>query len=221
MAVRDDLITTIDSILASASTAGYSSSAATNDIYENYIWALCIKAAQMHGAAIRYEDRNEIASTTLVFRTSPGAIYSPIHPYTHAAIEFLGCPPLEAHVGIRVTGKSRVLHECDLAVLTKDEARLCRTNQVHPRASKVVLAAECKFYTSAIQLYLGRGFLGLTSDIHKKERYFVTNGQSSSVTKLIAHHQSEWECDVIPNSADANALIHSFARAFRNYKASF
>jgi hypothetical protein len=220
MPVRDDLIAAIDNIVGQAAAAGYSSLMATNDVYENYIWALCLQAARQHGATIRYEDFNEERVTALVFRTSPGAIYSTAQSYTHAAIEFAGCLPLEAHLGIRVTGKSRVLHECDVAVLTKDEARLCRANEVHPRASKVLLAAECKFYTSAIQLYLGRSFLGLTSDIHRKERYFVTNGQSPSVMKLIAHHQSEWECGVFPKSADADALLHSFARAFRNYKAS-
>jgi hypothetical protein len=220
MPVRDDLIAALSNIVGQAAAAGYSNPMATNDVYENYIWALCLQAARLHGAMIRYEDFYEEPVTALFFRTSPGAIYSTAQPYTHAAIEFAGCPSLEAHLGIRVTGRSRVLHECDVAVLTKDEARLCRTNQVHPRASKVLLAAECKFYTSAIQLYLGRSFLGLTSDIHRKERYFVTNGQSPSVMKLIAHHQSEWECGVLPNSADADALLHSFARAFRNYKAS-
>jgi hypothetical protein len=30
-----------------------------------------------------------------------------------------------------------------------------------------------------------------------------------------------WECGVFPNSADADALLHSFARAFRNYKVAF
>jgi hypothetical protein len=221
MPVREDLIAAIDNIVAKAATSGYSNSTATNDIYENYIWALCLQAARQHGATIRYEDRNEETITALTFRTSPGAIYSAAHLYTHAAIEFAGCPPLEAHVGIRVTGRSRVLHECDVATLDKEEARLCRSNQVHPRASKILLAAECKFYTSAIQLYLGRSFLGLTSDIHRKERYFVTNGQSPSLTKLIAYHESEWECGVLPKSADADALLHRFARAFRNYKAAF
>jgi hypothetical protein len=219
--VREDLIAEINRIVAKAAAAGYSEPLATNDVYENYIWALCLQAARQHGATITYEDSNEAMVSQLVFRTSPGAIYSTAHPYTHAAIDFSGCPLLEAHVGIRVTGKSRVLHECDVAVLDKEEARLCRSNQVHPRASKVLIAAECKFYTAAIQLYLGRSFLGLTSDIHRKERYFITNGQSPSVTKLIAHHQSEWECGVIPKSPDADALLHSFARAFRNYKASF
>ena len=221
MPVRDDLIAAIDRIVGKAATSGYASSVATNDVYENYIWALCLQAARQHEAEIRYEDFNEKETKALVFRTSPGAIYSTAHPYTHAAIVFNGCPALEVHVGIRVTGRSRVLHECDVAVLEQDEARLCRTNQVHPRASKVLIAAECKFYTSAIQLYLGRSFLGLTSDIYRKERYFITNGKSPSVMKLIAHHDSEWECGVFPKSTDADALLHSFARAFRNYKASF
>jgi hypothetical protein len=221
MPIREDLIAAIDSVLAKAASTGYSSYVATNDIYENYIWSLCLQAARRHSAFVRYEDSNEERTAALVFRTSPGAIYSTTQPYTHAVIEFPGCPPLEAHVGVRVTGKSRVLHECDVVVLDKQEARLCRTNQVHPRSSKVLLAAECKFYTSAIQLYQGRGFLGLTSDIHRKERYFISNGQSPSVIKLIDHHQSEWECGVIPGSLEADALLHSLARAFRNYRVPF
>ncbi len=221
MAVREDLIADIESIVSSAAGIGYAQPSATNDVYENYIWALCLQAATQHGARITYETIHERPATILVFRTSPGAIYSNVHEYTHAVLEFAGCPPLEVHVGVRVTGKSRVLHECDVAVIDRYEAQLCRTEQVHPRASKVLIAAECKFYTSAIQLYLGRGFLGLTSDIHRKERYFITNGQSPSVIKLIAHHDSEWECGVLPNSPEADALSHSLARAFRNYKAAF
>lgn len=220
MPVREDLIAAIDSVVAKAALSGYSNSAATNDLYETYIWSLCLRAARQYGATTAYEDWDENPVVALVFRTSPGAIYSTGRAYTHAAIEFANCPPLEAHVGIRVTGRSRVLHECDVAVLYKDEARICRRNNVHPRAAKVILAAECKFYTSAIQLYSGRDFLGLTSDIQRKERYFVTNGQSPSVTKLIAHHESEWECGVLPKSDEADALFHRFARAFRNYKIS-
>jgi hypothetical protein len=216
--VDDDLIDAIESIVASAASVGYAEPSTTNDIYENYVWALCLQAAAQHGAVISYENVRERPVTTLVFRTSPGAIYSTNHEYTHAVLAFPDARPLEVHVGIRVTGRSRVLHECDVAVVDRDEARLCRAEQVHPRASKVLIAVECKFYTSAIQLALGRGFLGLTNDIHRRERYFVTNGRSSSVNKLIAHHQSEWEFGVLPNTAEAGALLHSFARAFRNYR---
>jgi hypothetical protein len=219
--VREDLIAEIEQVIFSAANLGYSYSTATNDIYENYIWALCLRAAASQGAAINFQTALEQPTTTLVFRTSPGAIYSPSHNYSHALLDFIGCPALEVHVGIMVTGVSRVLHECDVAVVDQEEARLCRANQVHPRASKVLIAAECKFYTSAIRLYLGRGFLGLTSDIHRRERYFITNKSSPSVTKLIAHHQSEWEFGVLPNTQEADALYHSLARAFRNYKVAW
>lgn len=220
MSVRDDLLDSINQLLSSATSLGYDEPAATNDVYENYIWTMCVEAAQRHGATVSYETVHGAPASTLVFRTSPGSIWSTAHNYTHAILDISGCAPLEVHVGIRVLGKSRVLHECDVAVLYREEADLCRTEQVHPRASKVIIAAECKFYTSAIQLHLGRGFLGLTSDIHRKERYFVTNSHSDSVTKLIAHHQSEWECGVVPNSQPAEDLFHSFSRAFRNFRAS-
>jgi hypothetical protein len=84
-----------------------------------------------------------------------------------------------------------------------------------------LIAIECKFYTSAIQPHLGRGFLGLTRDIHAKERYFVTNAQSPSVAKLIRYHQSEWDFGVLPFADEAEALRHRFSRAFRNFMASY
>jgi hypothetical protein len=220
VAIHEDLVLAIEGVLSSAASLGYNEFSATNDVYENFIWALCLSAARQHGATITYESVLGRRSNTLVFRTAPGAIYSTTNDYTHAVMRFPGAPVLEAHVGIKVTGRSRVLHECDVAVLYKEEAELCRTEQVHPRSSKVLIAIECKFYTSAIQLHLGRGFLGLTSDIYRKHRYFVTNSHSQSVIKLISHHESEWECGVVPNSAQADALSHSFARAFRNFIAA-
>lgn len=219
MPVREELVSAIDKVVTMAASYGYSDASATNDVFEGYVWALCLEAARQQNAAIRYETPREVQANTLVFRTAPGAIYGTSRPFTHALIEFPEGPRLEAHIGIRVTGKSRVLHECDVAVLDGREARLCRLEQVHPRASKVLIAAECKFYSSAIQLSLGRGFLGLTSDIHRKQRYFVTNEQSESVAKLIAHHDSEWEYGVLPDTTNASALVHSFARVFRNYRA--
>jgi len=221
VAVREDLIEAIEAIVDAAASIGYAAPGATNDVYENYVWSLCVVAAQQQGATVSYQTVTGQTPTVLRFRTSPGDIYSQAHPYTHALISFPGCPLLEAHVGIRVIGKSRVLHECDVAVLHRDEAELCRLEAVHPRASKVVIAAECKFFTSALQLHLGRGFLGLISEIHRRERYLVTNSQSASVRKLISHHQSEWEFGVLPNNPQANALQSRFARTFRNFTAAY
>lgn len=218
MAVRDELIAAITSIVSQAQAVGYADPGATNDVYENYVWALTLRAAADQGAAINYRTVHGSPASSLMFRTSPGAIYSTLHDYTHAVLAFPESPPLEVHVGVKVTGRSRVLHECDVAVIDADEADLCRFNAVHPRASKLLIATECKFYTTGVQLHLGRGFLGLTNDIHKKDRYFVTNGSSDSVNKLISYHQTEWEFGVVPNAKQANDLMHSFARVFRNYR---
>ena len=221
MPVHHDLIAEINDILADAAAAGYADPGATNDVYENYVWALALRAASQHGAVVSYRTGDGGIATALLFRTAPGAIYSTNYPFTHALMEFPESPPLEVHVGVRITGRSRVAHECDVAVIDSEEAQLCRVNEVHPRASKVLIAAECKFYTTAIKLDLGRGFLGLTNDIHRKDRYFVTNGTSSNVNKLITYHQTEWECGVVPRTREADALVHSFARAFRNYRARY
>lgn len=221
MPVHDDLIRAIEAIVADAESVGYADPGSTNDVYENYVWTLALQAASYHDATISYQTVDGATTTSLVFRTAPGAIYSSNSQYTHAVLSFPDCPPLEVHVGVRITGKSRVLHECDVAVIDGDEADLCRREQVHPRASKVLIAVECKFYTTAIQLHLGRGFLGLTNDILRKDRYFVTNGASTSVNKLITYHQTEWEFGVLPKTRAADALVHSFARAFRNYRARF
>jgi hypothetical protein len=135
-------------------------------------------------------------------------------------IDFPGHSLLEAHIGIKVTGKSRLLHECDIAVLYRDEARNCRRNSVHPRSSAVILAAECKFYASTLSLDLGRSFLGLAGEISKEGRYFISNSNSSSVATLLKHHKLDREVDVMPRRKQADDLQKSFERLFRDYKLS-
>jgi hypothetical protein len=129
------LLDELSSILSDANTCGYSSRSQSNDVFEGYVWSLIIQAARYEGATIQYETANEQATKVLLFRTSPGNIFSTAQAYTHATITFATHPPLEAHIGIKVSGKSRLLHECDVAVLYRDEARNCRRNLVHPQSS--------------------------------------------------------------------------------------
>ena len=133
MAVREDLIAEIEAAVVRAAQISYDDADATHDIYENYIWSMCIAAARMQGATVTFESVNGHNASHLVFRTSPGAIFSTADDYSHAVLEFSACPPLEVHVGIRVTGRSRVLHECDVAVLYRDEAQMCREEHVYPK----------------------------------------------------------------------------------------
>jgi len=221
-------VTDISALLASlqaqigAATSSYTSASDLGDVFEGYVWSIVLAAARSEGASVRFESVSGASPNRLIFRTSPGFIYSKAHDYSHAVILLPNTPELEAHIGVFVTGRSGVTHECDVAVVERDEALLCRAEAVHPRASKVLLALECKFHTSTLQLGLARGFLGLTQDLQKAERFLVTNAESNSAQKMVTYHKAEWEfrLDVSDPSVQAN-LKARIARTFRNYKAQF
>ena len=108
-----------------------------------------------------YRDPNKNQVYDLLFRTSPGSISSKAPLFTHALIRFSGKPELEVHIGIKIQGKSRVPHECDVVVLPTSEADTCHSTNAHPRHSSIVIAAECKYYYSNLPFRLSREFLGL------------------------------------------------------------
>ncbi len=167
--------------------------------------------------------------TSCRFRTSPGYITSS-DPYTYAIITFPGKrkPALEAHVGVYVAGRSKVKHECDVALLSSAEVESCR--QYHssssrvalPRASKAVLAVECKYYDTDIQTDTARSFIGLVSDLGVKNALFVTNKASNSPAKLLISQgkRLSWQPRIYPNPSDdndVNRLRGLFKDAFKNY----
>ena len=218
--MRNSLVQEIGNILGTAPPYMAGSAASACDDFEVYIFALAIDAARREGAQIRYLNRNGLPTQTLIFRTSPGAIYSSTNGYAHTQIQFPGCPALEAHVGILVAGKSSVVHECDVVVLHKAEADTCRREQVHPRHSKVILAVECKFYSTNLGIDLARSFLGLTEEIQHSDRYFVANTSSKSVEKMLSQHDRVWETQVIPgNDKNQLRLRALFENTFKHFKA--
>jgi len=215
------MISTIQSILGPFLGTAAVASSPQPDIFEAYIMSLVLKAAQEEGASISYEHRDGSSASSLILRVSPGYIYSTAKNYTHALIRFPARPALEAHTGIKITGKSGVLHEADVAVLESAEAENCRLNSVSPRSSKVLISVECKFYSSALQLHLARGFVGLVRDLSAKNPYFVTNTNSSSVEKLLSHRVRHWEKDICPTcrNNEVQRLTYDFRTSFKNYKA--
>lgn len=155
-----------------------------------------------------------------MFRTSPGYIFSTTHPYTHSIITFARKAPLEAHLGVRVVGKSGVLHECDVTVVDQSEAEMCRRELVPPRSFKVLIAVECKFYSTPLQLHLAREFIGLTSDLSAQNPIFVTNSSSESLERLLSGRGKNWEHNLAPNAAnEVMRLRYKFQHAFQDYKA--
>lgn len=196
------------------------SSAQGSDVFEAYILTLIVAAARSEGAVVTYETVTGDTPTQFFVRTSPGHIYSRLHPYTHAVIDFGIRPPLEAHLGILVSGRSRVPHECDVAVLDRDEATECRRDRAEPRSNKLLLSVEAKFYTTRLSLNLARSFIGLTSDLSTLFPSFVANRTSASAMRLLAaRKERNWFDQVMVGEPSTDRLSGFFATAFHHYKA--
>jgi hypothetical protein len=218
MAIQQDLFNQIQAALAPAIGPSLTNASDACDLFEAYILTLVIRAAVEEGATISYEGVTGSVPSVFTFRTSPGDIFSNHRDYTHAILQFPNKPELEAHIGIMVQGRSKVLHECDVAVLYRTEAETCRQSNAHPRHSKVLLSVECKCYTSRIPLHLGRAFLGLMRDLSTLDRFFVCNRDAPSVKPLIAAYTRAWEQDVHPLSpGKVDDLLKSFKATFKSF----
>lgn len=217
---RQELINQIQLAIGPGVAATLGNAAAVNDVFEAYVWALVVEAARNEGATISYRSIFNGTASSLVFRTSLGAIFSIANPYSYARIAFPGCPNVEAHIGIFVSGRSGVQHECDVAVIYQSEADTCRQSQVHPRSSKLLLSVECKFYSTNLRIDLARSFLGLTEEIQQRDRFFVSNAASDSVSKMLTTHDRSWETQVSPlDQRLQNRLRGYFETAFKHFKA--
>jgi hypothetical protein len=220
MTIVNELLDEIANTLGSTISSSLTSASDTSDIFEAYVFSLVLEAAQIEGASITYRDVLGNTPTDFIFRTSPGYIFSTSRNYTHAVLLFPNKSPLEAHIGVRVVGKSGVLHECDVAVIEQIESEICRRRQVPPRSSKVLIAVECKFYSTPLQLHLARGFIGLTTDLSAETPIFVSNNSSDSLEKLLTGRGRVWEHNLVPSSSvEVMRLRHKFQDAFQKYKA--
>ena len=234
MAIEDELLAEIQSTLGGAMLPNIRRSDPSG-IFEGYILSIILRAAIRVGARtpIRYENVDDIGGaipTVFEFRSSPNYIASRARSYTHAIIEFPNKPLLEAHVGVVVEGESGVLHECDIALITREEAMRCREESILPQrgspgiwispdTSKIVLAVECKFYRRArLDVDLARSFLGLASDISPKcEKYFVARASAASVEVLLNHKKKTWHRNILPGTIDTEMLQSALQTTFRNF----
>ena len=224
MPLDPGLIASIESALTASISPLLTSPSHGGDLYELYIWSLVVDAARAEGAIVDFRNvHGALVTSDFVFRTSPGRIFSTLQPYTHARISFERCPVLEVHLGIFIAGKSKVIHECDVAVIYADAAETCRMEHVHPKSTQLLLSAECKFYVqSTMGVGLARSYLGLVSEFKHTHRdcYFVAVSESNNVERLFVHHQKDWETGVAPNDVKSRPqrLKAAFEKTFRNFK---
>lgn len=220
MASADDIFNELQSNLGLVVTSPTFSRSAPDDLYEAYVWNLILQAASDESGNVELRDRNLNSTTQLIFRRSPGKISAVTNPpYTHARIEFEDAPPLEVHVGVRVQGRSGVLHECDVLVLTEQEAQACRDQDRHPRNQHIVLATECKYYVASNPTPgLGRSFLGLTQEIRARDCHFVINTGAEAIRKLLSHYDRRSSKNVESGSPDNQFARAKFRTVFENYR---
>ena len=187
MTVREQLLSEIRAALQHAGTSWIEQSD-LGDLFEAYVLAGLVQAARDEGWGVSLLDMREQPAGQALFRGSPGNIYaSPSsRNFTHFVFERSGVPTLEAHIGIKVTGKSDVEHECDVALLPQDTARSCRMHRVHPRSTRLLFSAECKFRTSRVPLQLGREFVGLATELSSQSAVLKIGG----LTKVLGSSRS-------------------------------
>ena len=217
MTTAADLAGAVAAALAPAIAPNLTAADFTYDLYEAYIFTLVLTAARREGFAIRYASITTPPPLTFTFRTSPGHIYTSTRPYSYAILTATNGLELEAHVGVRVLGKSRVAHECDVLVLQRDEAVSCRANRVDPLHTRAELVVECKFYSASLSLGLLRGFIGLTADLGGPTISLASNVSSPSLAQLFKSHRRRWEDELVPGSqaeerfiGDARTVLHRF-----------
>ena len=218
MSPVDQLLDELRSVVDTVSIS-YNRRSAVYDVYEGFVFALIIRAAVAAGASVSYENRNGNGAIELIFRTSPGMLYSDAHDYTHAVLAFPQCAPLEVHVGVRVQGRSGVLHECDILVLPADEAQLSRNKEVAPRGAKSLLAVECKYYAGHLGLHLARGFHGLHADLGLRNPFFVANIGAPRIERYLSYHKRSWEHNVMPSTPEMRYFEGQVREAFKRYQA--
>ncbi|MBM4161176.1 MAG: DEAD/DEAH box helicase [Ignavibacteria bacterium] len=93
---------------------------------------------------------------------------------------------------------------------------------IHHRVPGLLRTINPVSITSALGLFLGRGFLGLASDLASDKTMFVSNTASKSVEKLLTHRRKLWEHSISAGTPiDVDRLRHSFQSAFRDFKAKY
>lgn len=202
-------------------TLSYDTASAVHDVYEGFLFSLVVGMAAECGATVAYRTVRESPTTHLVFRTSPGRLYSRTQDYTHAVLTFGSTPALEVHVGVRVQGSSGVLHECDVLVLPGDEAAWSRSNNADPRSSKCLMAVECKYYATPLPLAMARGFVGLRADLSGTRTAFVANVGSPTVDRYLNIRSDGYEFEVLPGTAQAGHFQSLVRTAFKSHTSRY
>ena len=216
---RRELIDEIKRELRPAINPAITSRQSGSDLYEAYLLALIVRAARAEGATVTFRTLANGTPTRFVFRTSPGLITSTAQPYTFVHID-VGSRrgPLEAHLGVRVSGKSRVLHEGDVIVLLEAEAVRARSRNLAPRSHAVLFLAEAKFYACSMPLGLARGYMGLCADLSAARRAWLRTRRTERPRACSMPEATTMNRILIPNSTAADRFVGDVRKVLSRHR---
>lgn len=191
------------------------SPAATDKLFEVFVWSCAVRALQRIGAGLECRDSNDRPTNTIVFRLSPGLIFAPNSAPGFVKIDYNN-EEYELHGGVRTEGRSGILHELDVAIYKRAEANRCRQSQISPSYSKTKMMFECKFYGNSLPLHLGREFIGLCAECSMRVKAIVSNQQRDEIRRLIRPHRATAHFSVSPLTPNrVNDLIGWLATEFQ------
>lgn len=218
------LLTKVEAALGLSVDLGYASKAKDHDLYEAYVLTLLLRAADAAGWKLELRDGWGHAVTAPIFRLGPGRITS--RNYTFARMTKAGRAPLEAHLGVKVSGQApvgissptksgRLLHEFDLVVLPESIASACRATGDDPDHTGVTIHAEMKFYTGKLSLPLGRASIGMALECGLSGKSaLITNQLGYTVQDLVQHHSVAFRFNVLPSNSTAEWHVTKWFSTF-------
>jgi hypothetical protein len=218
------LLTDVEAALGLSINLGYASKAKDHDLYEAYVLTLLLAAAKDNKWNLELRDGWGNSVTNPLFRLSPGRITS--RKYTFARLTKAGREPLEAHLGVKVSGKAhvgkspstasgRLLHEFDLIVLPEATASACRSKGDDPDHTAVTIHAEMKFYTGKLTLPLGRASIGMALECGLSGKSaLITNQLGYTVQDLVEHHGVAFRFNVLPSKPNAERHVRKWFSSF-------
>lgn len=172
--------------------------AVTSKLYEIFILACLVRALRGLNATLIPKNSSDQRTNNLVFRLGPGTISAPQSTPGFIQVTLRGTE-YEIQNGLRVAGRSKVLHELDVCLIDRSEALKCRRNGSDPRYRIVKFIAECKCYGSRVELSLGREYLGLSSEFPmKRGKTMVSNVSSEEVHDLVTEHNGTENFELSP-----------------------
>lgn len=185
MASLSELITAVNSLLSlTAARRRLQLNSHTEErAYEAYIFSLCVKAVRELGGTVDIRGINSGSNPNpLIFRGSPGAIYSTTQNYGYALCEISG-KQFEIHVDVQFRGSSTANHEIDVSFIDHVSSERCRVRREFPNmAGHLIGAIECKYYSGDPGVALARTFAGLISDSSSNRiNAFVYNKKSRGI----------------------------------------